>query len=119
MKWQLHEEIVLGGLATTSTASRSTALSSAIVALLRHLAKLGCFLAALRPLSLLLILFSLLDELEHAQWHGHLLLDLELESLHVAHHLVDLFKDLLPFLLILSLGLLVLTAVPGRRGIEE
>ena len=44
------------------------------------------------------VLLSLLNELKHSQRHLDFLLDLELESLDITHHLIDLFKDLLAFL---------------------
>ena len=45
------------------------------------------------------VLFSLLNELKHSQWHLNFLLDLEFESLDITHHLIDLFKDLLSLFL--------------------
>lgn len=44
---------------------------------------------------------GLLDDLKHSQRHLDRLLDLKLEPFHVAHHLVDLFEDLLALLSIL------------------
>ena len=45
------------------------------------------------------VLFRLLNELKHSQRHLDFLLDLELESLDITHHLIDLFKDLLALFL--------------------
>ena len=45
------------------------------------------------------VFLRLLNELKHSQRHLDFLLDLELESLDITHHLIDLFKDLLALFL--------------------